>query len=169
MSVDMRRILFVLMLAVSIAAVAPAVSASASSFGRASVTGVGRLGQFGDPLVQVAAAQVGSIGVGEFTIAYPDHTFVVGHATCLFVAGTTAYLTGQIAISSGSRIQPENWLPGRYIVIGIQDNSQVGFAEPDDLNFSPGFAANPGCGPNSAATPVFPIVWGHYVVSATAS
>jgi hypothetical protein len=160
----MRRLLFVLMLIVIIATVGPAVSASAST-GGAGVTGTGMLGQFGDPLVQVSASQAGSTGAGEFTIAYPDRSFVAGRVTCLFVAGNTAYLTGQITRSGGPRQQPENWLPGRYIVIGIQDNSPPRTAGPDNLNFSPGFADNPGCGPNIAAVPVFPIVWGNYVVS----
>jgi hypothetical protein len=164
----MRRLLFVLMLVVAIAAAGPAVSASASSDG-AGVTGTGMLGQFGNPLVQVSAVQTGSVGAGEFTIAYPDRSFVTGSATCLFVAGNTAYLTGQITRSGGSRQLPENWLPGRYIVIGIQDNGQPGTTGPDNLNFSPGFVTNPGCGPNLAAAPVFPVVWGNYVVSGTTS
>jgi hypothetical protein len=34
------------------------------------------------------------------------------------------------------------------------------------MNFSPGFAGNPGCGPNGAAVPVFPITAGNYHVFA---
>ncbi len=32
------------------------------------------------------------------------------------------------------------------------------------MNFSPGFAANPGCGPLGAASPVYSIVSGDYKV-----
>ncbi len=159
----MRRLLFLVMLIVAIGAVAPAASASASSDVNG-VTGVGMLGQFGDPTVRVSAVQIGSATVGGFRISYPDRTFAAGRATCLFVAGNTAYLTGLITRSGGPRSQAENWLRGSYIVIGVQDNGKPRTASPDDVNFSPGFATDPGCGPNAAATPVFPIVRGNYVL-----
>ncbi len=159
----MRRLLFLLILAVTIGALSPAIPASASS-GPDSVTGAGMLGQFGDPTVLVSVVGSGTAAAGGFAISYPDRTLVSGRATCLFVAGKTAYLTGQITWSGGPRKQLNNWLLGRYVVIGIQDNGR-GTAGPDELNFSPGFSANPGCGPNGAATPVIPIVWGNYVVS----
>ncbi len=160
----MRRLLFLLILAVTIGAVAPAIPASASS-GPDRVTGFGMLGQFGDPTALVSVVGSGTAAAGGFAIFYPDRTLVSGRATCLFVAGRTAYLTGRITWSGGPRKQPDNWLLGRYIVIGIKDNGQPGPASPDMLNFTTGFAANPGCGPNAAAVPVFPIVAGNYVVS----
>jgi hypothetical protein len=159
----MRRLLFLVMLIVAIGAVAPSASASASS-DIDGVTGVGTLGQLGDPTVRVSAVQIGSAAIGRFQIRYPDRTFATGRATCLFVAGNTAYLTGRIIRSGGPRSQVENWLHGSYIVIGVQDNGRPGTAAPDELNFSPGFATNPGCGPNAAATPGFPIVRGNYVL-----
>ena len=161
----MGRLLFLVLLTVAIGAAVPAATASAASSGSDGVTGIGMLGQFGDPTVQVSAVQTGP-AAGGFTIAYPDQSFATGQATCLFVAGNTAYLTGRITSSGGPRQQPENWLPGNYIVIGVRDSGQLGTAGPDRLNFSPGFAANPGCGPNGAAVPVFRIVWGNYLVSA---
>ncbi len=160
----MRRLLFLLILAVTIGAVAPAISASAST-GPDSVTGFGTLGQFGDPTVVVSVVGSGTAAAGGFAIFYPDRSTVSGRATCLFVSGHTAYLTGQITWSGGPRPPAETWLLGRYVVIGIQDNGQLATAGPDMLNFSSGFAANPGCGPNAAATPAFPIVGGNYVVS----
>lgn len=160
----MRRLMLLLILVVTIGAVSSAVPASASS-GGGSVTGAGMLGQSGDPTVLVSAVQSTTAAAGGFIIAYPDGTLVSGRATCLFVAGNTAYLTGRITWSGGPRSQAENWLFGRYVVIGIQDSGWLRTAGPDKLNFSSGFSANPGCGPNGAATPVFPIVWGNYVVS----
>jgi hypothetical protein len=103
---------------------------------------------------------------GGFTVSYPDGTFLEGTATCLSVSGNTAYLTGQITSASGPREQPEGWLPGSYLVIGVKDNGDPGTAGPDLMNFSPGFAGNPGCGPNGAAVPVFPITAGNYHVFA---
>ena len=128
----------------------------------AGVIGTGTLGQLGDPTVRVSAFQVGSAAAGRFTVAYPDRTFAAGRATCLYVAGNTAYVTGRITRSGGPRSQANNWLPGSYIVIGIQDNHKPGTTTSDELNFSPGFATNPGCGPNAEATPAFPIVRGNY-------
>src|SRR4051812_14898616 len=114
----MRRLLFLVMLIVAIGAVAPSASASASS-DIDGVTGVGTLGQLGDPTVRVSAVQIGSAAIGGFRITYPDRTFAAGRATCLFVAGNTAYLTGRIIRSGGPRSQVENWLRGSYIVIGV--------------------------------------------------
>jgi hypothetical protein len=159
----MRRLLFLVMLVVAIGAVAPEASASVPAIPDG-VSGIGMLGQLGDPVVRVTAVHIGPTTPGGFTIAYPDRTFVAGRATCLFVAGHTAYFTGQITSSGGPRSQAENWLRGTYIVIGVQDNGKPGTAGPDELNFSPGFAANPGCGPNGVATPVFPIARGNYDV-----
>jgi hypothetical protein len=99
---------------------------------------------------------------GSFTISYPDGTFVAGPATCLFVSGNTAYLTGRIASASGPRVQPEGWFTGSYVIIGVQDNGEPGTK--DLMNFSSGFAANPGCGPNETAVPVFPLTAGNYRV-----
>jgi len=159
----MRKLLFLLTLAVALGAVAPAVAASASPK-HDRVTGTGTLGQFGDPTVHVNAIQTAAGLKGGFTIAYPDGTFAAGLATCLLVAGNTAYITSRIISSLGPRQQAENWFSGGYIVIGVQDNGRAGTAGPDLLNFSPGFATDPGCGPNGAATPVFPIIRGNYRV-----
>ncbi len=152
-------------LAVAIAALVPAASAWASP-ARDQVTGTGTLGQLGDPAAHVNAIQTAPGLRGGFTIAYPDGTYAAGSATCLFVSGNTAYITGQISTSGGPRQQANNWFPGSYLVIGIQDNGEPGTAGPDLLNFSPGFAADPGCGPNGAATPVFQITKGNYQVFA---
>ena len=131
------------------------------------VTGTGTLGQFSNPTARVDAIQTKAGVRGSFTITYPDHTFATANDTCLYVSGNTAYVTGRITRSGGPRyVTPLNWLPGNYIVIGIQDNGNPGTV-PDQLNFSPGFATDPGCGPNSAATPDFPIVSGNYRVTDT--
>lgn len=161
--VVMRKLLFIVTLAWLISAFATAAPAWASPRHDhiTGVAGFGTLGQFGDPTVIVNAVQTRAHPNGAFIIRYPDRTFVFGPATCLFVSGHTAYLTGRITFSSGPRQQAEGWFPGSYIIIGVQDNGATG---PDLLNFSPGFVANPGCGPNAAATPVFPITRGHYHV-----
>jgi hypothetical protein len=114
--------------------------------------------------VHVNAIQTAAGLKGGFTIAYPDGTFAAGPATCLLIAGNTAYITSRIISSFGPRQQAENWFSGRYIVIGVQDNGRPRTAGRDLLNFSPGFATDPGCGPNGAATPVFPIIRGNYRV-----
>jgi hypothetical protein len=160
----MRRLLLLLTLTLAAAVIGPAVSASASPGHHDQVTGTGTLGQFGDPTAHVNAIQTAAGLRGGFAIAYPDGSFAAGPATCLVVAGTTAYVTAQITNSGGPRQQANNWLPGRFLVVGVQDNGEPGTAGPDRLNFSPGFAANPGCGPNGAATPVFPITAGNYRV-----
>jgi hypothetical protein len=127
--------------------------------------GTGALGQFGDPTVHVNANQTRSGVKGSFTITYPDGTFVHGKVTCLSVSGNSAYITGRISESSGPRQVPNAWVPGSFVVTGVQDNDESGTAGPDLLNFSPGFPVDPGCGPNSAATPSFPIVDGNYRVT----
>jgi hypothetical protein len=161
----MRKLLLIVALALAIGTAAPAASAWASP-GHDQVTGTGTLGQFGDPTAHVNAIQTRAGLNGAFTIAYPDGTVVTGSVTCLIVGGATAYVTGQIASASGPRQSANSWFPGSYIVIGVQDKGQRRTGEPDQLNFSPGFATDPGCGPNGAATPVFPIVTGNYRVFA---
>jgi hypothetical protein len=160
----MRRLLLLLTLALAAAAAGPAVSASASPGHHDQVTGTGTLGQFGDPTAHVNAIQTAAGLKGEFTIVYPDGTFVTGPAICLAIAGTTAYVTAQITSAGGPRQQANRWLPGSFLVVGVQDNGEPGTAGPDRMNFSPGFAADPGCGPNGAATPVYPITAGNYQV-----
>ena len=125
----MGRLLFLVLLTVAIGAAVPAATASAASSGSDGVTGIGMLGQFGDPTVQVSAVQTGP-AAGGFTIAYPDQSFATGQATCLFVAGNTAYLTGRITSSGGPRQQPENWLPGNYIVIGVHGRERFAVGVP---------------------------------------
>jgi hypothetical protein len=160
----MHKLLLLLTLALAAAAAGPAVSASASPSHHDQVTGTGTLGQFGDPTAHVNAIQTAAGLKGEFTIAYPDGTFASGPATCLAIAGTTAYVTALITSSGGPRQQANNWLLGSFLVIGVQDNGEPGTSGPDQLNFSPGFATDPGCGPNAAATPEFPITEGNYRV-----
>jgi hypothetical protein len=126
------------------------------------IVGTGALGQFGSPTVHVNANQTQSGPKGSFTITYPDGTAVQGKVTCIFVNKKVGYVTGKITESSGPRSTPNNWAPGNFVVVGVQDNGQSG---PDDLNFSPGFAADPGCGPNGDAVPLFAIVSGDYRVT----
>ena len=162
----MRNLLFIVTIigAVCTFATTPAwASPSHAQFGRpAAVIGFGSLGQqFGNPAVQMEAVQTFGGPRGEFAITYPNRTLAFGAATCLFVSGNTAYLTGRIIRANGPGAAANNWFAGNYIVIGVQDNGPAG---PDLLNFSPGFAADPGCGPNAAATPVFPITRGNFWV-----
>jgi hypothetical protein len=120
--------------------------------------GNGTIADFGNPTVHVNANDNNSGVKGGFTITYPDGTSVKGRATCLSVAANTAYLTGLVTKASGPR---RLWDADDFIVIGVQDNA----AGPDLLNFSPGFDADPGCGPNGAAIPTIPIVEGDYRVT----
>jgi hypothetical protein len=122
------------------------------------------LGQFGDPTAHVNAAQTAAGLEGGFWITYPDGTFAAGSATCLTVSGRTAYVTSQITSSGGPRQQTNDWILGSYIVIGVQDHGRPRAAGPDLMNFSPGSATDPGCGPDGAAKPVFPITAGNYKV-----
>jgi hypothetical protein len=158
-----RRIFTAAPLILALAVAAPATAALASP-GHNQATGTATLGQFGDPTASVNAVQTPSGLKGGFTIGYPDQTFATGIATCLSVLGSTAYVTGKITDSGGPRQQGLNWFVGNYLVVGVQDNGEPGTAGPDELNFSPGFSADPGCGPNQAADPVFPIVTGNYRV-----
>lgn len=155
----MRKLLVILLTALTAVAlgVTPALASSSGPL----VIGTGTLGAFGDPTVRVFAFEPAAGAQGTFFLSYPDKTTVLGNATCVSVTGTTAYLTARITTASGPRVPANGWSVGRYIVIGVQDNSGA----PDLLNFSPGLAANPGCGPNFAATPVFPIVTGSFRVS----
>jgi hypothetical protein len=126
-------------------------------------TGTGTLDQsFGNPTAHVNAVQTKPGLNGSFTITYPDGTVAAGSPVCLSVTGNTAYITGRIDQSSGPRQTTNNWLPGNYLVIGVQDNGEPGRA--DRLNFSRGSSGNPGCGPTSDASPVFTIVDGNYQV-----
>jgi hypothetical protein len=165
----MRKLLFIATIvgAVSAFASGPAwASQSHTQFSRPAVVfGYGSLGQFGNPSVQMAAARTFGGSAGEFVISYPDRSVAFGAATCLFVTGHTAYLTGRILGATGPRRQASNWVVGNYIVIGVVDTGEPVSVSPDLLNFSPGLAANPGCGPNAAATPVFPITRGNFLVS----
>ena len=161
----MRKLLVIVTLAWTAFAVALAVPASAAPVSPAAsgqlLDGSGTLGQFGDPTVVAHALASKSQTQGGFVITYPDGTYVAGSSACLSVSGTTAYLTGRIILSHGARVQADNWSAGNYVVIGVQDDGGAG---PDLLNFSPGFATNPGCGPNGAATPAFPIAKGNFRV-----
>jgi hypothetical protein len=157
----MRKLPIVIALTIAVFAAAPAASAAAASHDKA--VGTGTLSGFGDPTADVSANQNKPGLRGSFTITYPDGTLVTGKPTCLvLIAGTTAYVTGRITAASGPRQVPNNWFPGGFLIIGVLDSRGAG---PDMLNFSPGFANDPGCGPNNAATPNLPIVAGDYTVS----
>ena len=166
----MRTISYILMLGVAVAALAPAAPAAASPSGPMAnptvelVTGVGTIGQFGDPTVQANVFAFANIPIGESVISYPDGTVVSGRATCLFVSGQTAYITSQITRSRGPRVQSAQFLPGNYVVIAIQAEAPR-TTGPDMLNFSSGYATNPGCGPFEVVTPPdIPVVSGDFHV-----
>ena len=170
--VAMRKLLFVVTLAWALIAVALAVPASATprTIPRAASSweladGSGTLGQFGNPTVVIRSLGTATGTQGGFVITYPDGTYVAGSPTCLVVIGKAAYLTGRIILSHGARQQADNWLSGNYVVIGVQDNSKSSPAQPDLLNFSPGYASDPGCGPSTGTIPVFPITRGHFRVA----
>jgi hypothetical protein len=159
----MRRILPVAVATAAAFVVMSASTAFASSHAQA--TGTGTLDQFGNPTAHVNAIQTTPGLKGSFGITYPDGTSVSGTPSCLSIDGNTAYVIGRIDESAGPRRDPNNWQPGNYLVIGLQDNGNPGNGSADSLNFSPGFTSQPACGPNSAATPVLPIVDGNFHVS----
>jgi hypothetical protein len=129
------------------------------------LTGLGTLGDFGNPTAYLAAVGTKWGAPGAFTITYPDGTYAIGASTCLVVTGKVAYITGKIALSGGPRRAANAWNKGSYLVVGVEDNGNGATQEtPDRLNFSTGFAADPGCGPNGMATPDFKIVRGNYRV-----
>ena len=167
----MRKILLTAAAAATLFAAIPATAAQAATTtaGRGSstvesVVGVGTLGQFGSPTAYLAAIGNQRGQLGAFTITYPDGTYVIGTSSCLAIDGTTAYVTGKVALSGGPRRDANNWQRGNYMVVGVQDNGD-GTVEPDKLNFSPGSATDPGCGPNLIARPDFFIVKGNYRVT----
>jgi hypothetical protein len=155
----MRKLLLLVMIASAALFLAISVPARAASVGP-SVTGIGTLGQFGDPTVRVSAIEMLGTAHGSLVLTYPDGTVVLATDTCLSVSGRTAYVTGQILAAYGPRAEPDNWSAGNYVIVAVVDNAGAGA---DLLNFSPGYAANPGCGPNSTV-PIFPIVKGHFRV-----
>lgn len=142
----------------------PSAAASPTSPGD-QLTGLGTLGDFGNPTAYLAAVGTRWGAPGAFTITYPDGTYAIGASTCLVVNGKVAYITGKIALSGGPRRAANAWNRGNYLVVGVEDNGNGGASEtPDRLNFSPGTTADPGCGPNGMATPDFKIVRGNYRV-----
>lgn len=169
----MRRALIVTALAATLTATAPAAAGqaaateptpSASTPGD-QLTGLGTLGEFGTPTAYLAAAGTRWGAAGAFTITYPDGTYAIGRSTCLSIQGKVAFLTGRIDLSGGPRRAQNAWNRGSYLVIGVEDNGNGRAGEtPDRLNFSPGLAADPGCGWNGQATPDFMIVRGNYRV-----
>jgi hypothetical protein len=162
----MRKLPVIVATAATVFAIAPAAPGYAAA-SHDQATGTGTLGQFGDPSAHVNAVQTNAGLKGHFEITYPDGTSVTGTPTCLSVQGNIAFITGKITEASGPRQETNRWSPGSYLVIGVQDNGEPGTAGPDKLNFSPGFARDPGCG-DTAATPIFSIVEGNYgVVDAT--
>jgi hypothetical protein len=174
----MRRALFVVAVAAALSAAAPATaglaattdpsgsaSASAPATPGDQLAGLGTLGDFGTPTAYLAAASTRWGSAGAFTITYPDGTYVIGRSTCLVVDGNIAYLTGRIDLSGGPRRITNAWGRGNYLVVGVEDNGN-GRAQdtPDRMNFSPGTATDPGCGPIGTASPDFVIVRGNYRV-----
>jgi hypothetical protein len=155
--------LFALAAAVSAALVLVPATAADAAPGHDQVTGTGVLGQFGNPATHVNAVETPTGLKGGFTVQYPDTTQAAGTALCLSVTGSTAFIVAQITSASGPRQTANNWFPGGYLVIGVQDNGDPG-AQSDRVNFSPGFATEPACGPNDAAQPVFLLVDGNYQV-----
>lgn len=129
-----------------------------------SVIGAGTLGQFGTPTAYLAAASNQRGQLGAFTITYPDGTYATGMSSCVTVDGTTAYVTGKIVLSGGPRRDTNSWQRGNYLMIGVRDNGD-GTTVADELNFSTGYATDPGCGPKDDASPVFFIVKGNYRVT----
>jgi hypothetical protein len=159
----MRKLLLTAAASVSVFAVMPAVGAQAAAKAD-SVIGVGALGQFGSPTVYLAAASNQRGQLGAFTITYPDGTYATGASSCLVVDAKTAYLTGRIALSGGTRRDALSWQRGHYLIIGVQDNGD-GTVVADKLNFSAGTATDPGCGPNADAIPYLLLVKGDYRVT----
>ena len=159
----MRKSLAVATLALALSVGAPPTSSQAAP-SHDQVTGTGTAGQFGDPQLHVNAIQTRNGVKGGFTIQYPDGTTVTGRVTLLAVAGAVGCVTGVITRSSGPRQVPNNWLPGNYLAIGVNDAGEPGTAGPDLLNFSPGFTTDPGCGPGNQASPTVPVVAGNYQV-----
>jgi hypothetical protein len=159
----MRKILLTAAAAVTAFAAMPAIGAQAATKVE-SVLGTGTLDQFGSPTAYLPAAGNQRGQLGAFTITYPDGTYATGMSSCLVVDGKTAYLTGKILLSGGPRRDTNSWQRGKYVIIGVQDNGD-GTVVADKLNFSTGTAANPGCGPDPAATPDFFIVKGNYRVT----
>jgi hypothetical protein len=172
----MRRALFVAAVAAALSTAAPAAaqatatdpspvpSASPTTPGD-QLTGLGTLGDFGNPTAYLAAVGTRWGAPGAFTITYPDGTYAIGTSTCLVIDGKVAFLTGRIALSGGPRRAANAWNKGSYLVVGVEDNGNGGAQEsPDRLNFSPGTTTDPGCGWNGRATPDFQIVRGNYRV-----
>lgn len=160
----MRKTLVIGALTLGFAIAAPAAYAVAAPSHDQAV-GTGTLAQFGDPTAHINANQTRSGPKGSFTITYPDGTLATGSLTCLSVDGNVAFVTGRITEAYGPLQQRNNWSVGSYVVVGVEDNGEPGAAGPDRLNFTRGFAADPGCGPNSDATADFFIVKGNYRVS----
>jgi hypothetical protein len=128
------------------------------------IIGAGTLAeQFGSPTAYLGAYQTRTNPWGGFTVTYPDGTFAIGTITCLTVEGDVAFITGKIALSGGPRKDPNKWLRGHHLIIGVEDNGNGGAGEePDKLNFSPGTPTDPGCGWNTTADPYLYIVKGNY-------
>jgi hypothetical protein len=160
----MRKLLLTAAAAVTVFAATPATAAQAGANTVESVIGAGTLGQFGTPTAYLGALGNQRGQLGAFKITYPDGTYVTGTSNCLVVDGKTAYVTGRVAFSGGPRRDANNWQRGNYMMVGIQDNGN-GTVVADRLNFSAGAATDPGCGPNSMASPDFFIVKGNYRVT----
>ena len=159
----MRRSPIIATLALALSVCVPPTSSQAAP-SHDQITGTGTAGQFGAPQLHVNAVQTRNGVKGGFTIQYPDGTTVTGRVTLLAVAGPGGCVTGVITQSSGPRQVPNNWLPGNYLAIGVEDAGEPGTTGPDLLNFSPGFTSDPGCGPGNQAAPSAPVVSGNYQV-----
>jgi hypothetical protein len=150
--------------AVTLFAVMPATAAQATTRTVESVIGAGTINSFGSPTVYLGAIGNQRGQLGAFTVTYPDGTYATGASNCLVVNNKTAYLTGKIALSGGPRRAANSWQRGNYMVIGIKDNGN-GTDVMDELNFTPGTTADPGCGPNAVANPNLFLVKGNYWVT----
>jgi hypothetical protein len=158
------RVGFLIAILAGLALIVGPTASAATAPAHDQANGTAALGQFGDPRAHVNAVARPDGVSGTFEITYPDETFVAGDVVCVQASADIAYVTGQITESGGPRQIANNWQPGNCIVIGVLVKGEPGVRAGDPLNFSPGFAAHPGCGPNGAATPVFPIVSGNYQV-----
>ncbi len=159
----MRKLLLAAVGCAAALALVPA-TVSFAAAGHDQATGTGSLDDFGNPTAHINANRTKAGLAGSFSISYPDGTSVSGTPTCLSISGSTAYVIGRIDQSSGPRVAMDNWHPGGYLAIGVQDNGEPGTA--DKLNFSVGFDSQPACGPINDADPVFTIVAGNFHVVA---
>ncbi len=111
----MRKALFVAAVAAALSVAAPAAAHAAGTDTTSrgdQLTGLGTLGDFGNPTAYLAAVGTKWGAPGAFTITYPDGTYAIGASTCLVVAGKVAYITGKVALSGGPPRAANGWNKG---------------------------------------------------------